>query len=323
MIEAGLEAIKLQGIKTLRPRRSGSGSRSQHSRDCAGLGFRQFYQRNRFHGTDATRPGEDVACEQGKPHGELVRDRGRPDAGGAGGCGDQSADQHSDGRQVRDQARRQIRREVRHQIRHQVRRQIRCNVRVQAAPEVAGRHQARHGCGQDRGACAAAALPPDLHRAKPNPRGTGTAGCGAVRRPRGSDGGAGLCAARGHARHSARHGDHRVDLAGRHGRGQAGHRPRARRQDRRRQRPRTRHFRSARPQAGRMGDPAERRQRRRFFPLQRVHCRQPELAEHGHVPPPRRGDAVAGACAVRHRAGLFRGRQAAEPPRASLRLRAR
>ena len=53
--------------------------------------------------------------------------------------------------------------------------------------------------------------------------------------------------------------------------------------------------RSGRPQAGRMGDPAQRRDReRRSQPLHGLHQRKSDLAGRRHVAPPRRGDAVDG-----------------------------
>ena len=60
--------------------------------------------------------------------------------------------------------------------------------------------------------------------------------------------------------------------------------------------------RSGRTQAGRMGDPAQRRQRGRLRPLCRLHHRQSELAEHRLPAPPRRGGALAGPPRSRDRA---------------------
>ena len=48
-------------------------------------------------------------------------------------------------------------------------------------------------------------------------------------------------------------------------------------------------LRSGGEEAGRMGDPAQRRRRRRFCALHGLHQRQPELAEHRHAAPQGRG----------------------------------
>ena len=65
--------------------------------------------------------------------------------------------------------------------------------------------------------------------------------------------------------------------------GQARHRNGAQPQADRRQRDQEEHLRSGRQEARRMGDPAQRRFRRRFRALRRLHRRQSELAEHRHA----------------------------------------
>ena len=73
-----------------------------------------------------------------------------------------------------------------------------------------------------------------------------------------------------------------------------------------------------------MGDPAQRRFRRRFPALRRLHHRQSELAEHRHAAPQGRGRALPGA-AVRRRSGhrAFSPATRRSPPRAGLRSPAR
>ena len=65
------------------------------------------------------------------------------------------------------------------------------------------------------------------------------------------------------------------------------------------------HLRSGRPEARRMGDPAQRRCGRRLRPLRRVHLGQPDLAEHRHVAAARRSRCLPGADRCRPRARLF------------------
>src|SRR6202042_3022028 len=64
--------------------------------------------------------------------------------------------------------------------------------------------------------------------------------------------------------------------------------------------------RSPRPQAGRMGDPSQRRERRRFLPFPGLHRGQSELAQHRDVPPAGRSHAVAGARRPRHHSPVHR-----------------
>ena len=90
--------------------------------------------------------------------------------------------------------------------------------------------------------------------------------------------------------------DHRSDsdIAARFVRGQAGHRSCAQEPPGRSDRRRAYDFRSGRPQARGMGDPAQRRRLERVLALCRLYCRQSELARHRDFAAPRRGGDVAG-----------------------------
>ena len=66
------------------------------------------------------------------------------------------------------------------------------------------------------------------------------------------------------------------------------------------------HHRSGRPQARRMGDPAQRQHQADVRALRRLRERQSELAARAAVPPPRRERAVERPARRQHRARIFR-----------------
>ena len=115
----------------------------------------------------------------------------------------------------------------------------------------------------------------------------------------------------------------RQHLAARRRRGQASHRSCAQGPDGRSDQRREHDLRSRRPQARRVGDPAQRRGRPRFPALRGLHRGQSELAVDFGAAPARRGGALAAASRPAHRHRVFPKRSAAHARRDDSRWRAR